>query len=147
LVASQGFEPQYAESESAVLPLNDEATDERRHPSAPPRADAAAVTAESQTKAANSHIIRGMAARGQSGARCCDSPVDAPCCHLGLTPWQFAGFYIKRPHSQKIRRQIEFHGTSPAILWSTYKFHIAYLLTTLKTKFYGDAGFEIPVVG
>jgi hypothetical protein len=25
LVASQGFEPQYAESESAVLPLNDEA--------------------------------------------------------------------------------------------------------------------------
>jgi hypothetical protein len=26
LVASQGFEPQYAESESAVLPLNDEAT-------------------------------------------------------------------------------------------------------------------------
>ena len=28
LVASQGFEPQYAESESAVLPLNDEATSE-----------------------------------------------------------------------------------------------------------------------
>ncbi len=28
LVASQGFEPQYAESESAVLPLNDEATGE-----------------------------------------------------------------------------------------------------------------------
>ena len=25
MVASQGFEPQYAESESAVLPLNDEA--------------------------------------------------------------------------------------------------------------------------
>jgi hypothetical protein len=27
LVASQGFEPRYAESESAVLPLNEEATD------------------------------------------------------------------------------------------------------------------------
>ena len=30
MVASQGFEPQYAESESAVLPLNDEATSEGR---------------------------------------------------------------------------------------------------------------------
>jgi hypothetical protein len=27
VVASQGFEPRYAESESAVLPLNEEATD------------------------------------------------------------------------------------------------------------------------
>jgi hypothetical protein len=30
VVASQGFEPQYAESDSAVLPLNDEATSEWR---------------------------------------------------------------------------------------------------------------------
>ena len=37
LVASQGFEPQYAESESAVLPLNDEATGLERAANLSPR--------------------------------------------------------------------------------------------------------------
>jgi hypothetical protein len=66
LVASQGFEPQYAESESAVLPLNDEATSvhlaiEMRRD----KANVAGIAAESGIKPANLHIIRGRLAAGQ----------------------------------------------------------------------------------
>jgi hypothetical protein len=66
LVASQGFEPQYAESESAVLPLNDEATsvhlaiEIRRD-----KANVAGIAAESGIEPANLHIIRGRLAAGQ----------------------------------------------------------------------------------
>jgi hypothetical protein len=66
MVASQGFEPRYAESESAVLPLNEEATGV--HPVTEMRsgeADAAG-SRRSARPIGHLHIIRGMVAAGQS---------------------------------------------------------------------------------
>ncbi len=59
MVASQGFEPQYAESESAVLPLNDEAMREDTY-----IGSAVWALAESRAEANNFSIIR---ARGMPG--------------------------------------------------------------------------------
>ncbi len=64
LVASQGFEPQYAESESAVLPLNDEAM--RGNPL---EADCIQGEHGRLTSAANLLIIRGTARLGQFHGR------------------------------------------------------------------------------